>query len=410
MNDKHYQERPDAELMRQWRHELHQNPEIGFELPRTSAMVAKLLEGWGYEVTTGLAESGVVGRMSFGDPARGPVIGMRADMDALPITEATGLPYASTTPDAMHACGHDGHTAMLLGGAELMARRAAAGELVGNGTVVLIFQPAEEVGGSDSGAQRMIKEGLFEKFPCDAVFGIHNGPTEEEGHMHFRPGAFMCSSDTVTLRFKGSASHGATPHLARDAALAMSATVLALHSIVSRNLNPLDTGILSIGKLSSGTVFNVIPGEAELVLAVRALRPEVAARIHERIAEVTHAQAAAYGCTAEIVTDYGYPSVFNDPGMTSLATATAKRLFGEEMVEPEAEPVTASEDFAFYGLSCPSAFFILGNGVSGHRDGKPVGHVSVHNPHYDFNDKILPLGAEYWAGLAEDAFQQGALK
>lgn len=376
----------------------------------TSAFVAGKLREWGVGVQTGLGGTGVVGQIVIGDPSKGPRIGLRADMDALPMQEATGVPHASVFPGIMHACGHDGHTAMLLGAADLIQRRLATGELVGNGTVNFIFQPAEEVGGSDSGASRMIQDGVFERFPCDALFGIHNGPTEQEGVMYFREGPFMCGSDLVTIVFNGSSSHGATPHLARNAGLAMCATVLALHSITSQSVDPLETAILSIGQISSGRFFNVIPDRGEIRASVRFLNPETRALLHERIRTIATAQAQAFGCTAEIRIEPGYPGVINDPTLTALAMEVAEDLLGPACVVRNTRPVTASEDFAILQQHVPGTFFLIGNGAAGFSGGQPIGACSVHNPHYDFNDNILPVGAEFWAALVGRTIQQGDLK
>lgn len=395
--------------MRAWRQHFHQYPEIGHDTPETSGFVAEKLRSWGYDVTPGVGGHGVVATLTFGD-GTGPSIGLRADMDALPMQEMTGLPHASQVPGRMHACGHDGHTAMLLGGADLIARRYKSGELQGNGRVVLIFQPAEEVGGGDSGAVRMIKDDLFERFPCDAVYGIHNDPVSPEGIVSLREGPYMFSSDTVEILISGLSSHGATPHLANDASLAMAAVLMGLHTITSQSINPLDRCILTVGIAEAGNVFNVIPSQARIVLSVRTMSKDVSAQIHGRIAEIAKAQASAYGCSAEVNTQYGNPPVVNDTAVTQQATATALRLFGDSMVNPKGTYITASEDFAFYGQERPSSFLIIGNGACGHRDGKNIGQVSVHSPYYDFNDNILPIGAVFWAGLIEDILQQGESK
>lgn len=401
------QERPDFDAMRDWRRHIHQNPELGFEEHQTSAFVAERLESFGLSVTRGLGGTGVVAQIVVGDPDKGPRLALRADMDALPMQEQTGLQYASNIAGKMHACGHDGHTAMLLGGADLIARRVRAGEITGNGTVTFIFQPAEEVGGSDSGAQRMIADGLFQKFPTDEVYGIHNGPTEDEGRMYFREGPFMCSSDKLEIVIRGAASHGATPHLAKDASLAMASTIMALHSIVSQNVPPLETAIFNVGQVSAGTVFNVIPSEARITACIRVFNPETAELVHRRIKDVVSAQAQAFGCAGEVIVDYGYPSLVNEPQTLAAAVATATRLFGADRVVTEASRVTASEDFAFYLNHCDGSFFLIGNGDNGYCDGKPIGPCSVHSPYFDFNDNNLTVGAAFWAGLVEDKFQQG---
>jgi hippurate hydrolase len=391
---------PDAQAMAEWRHAIHRHPELGFEETRTSALVAERLAAWGYEVTSGLAATGVVGRLRWGRHEDGLRLGLRADMDALPIEEATGLPWASTVPGKMHACGHDGHTAMLLGAAQALARDAAAGRLGPAGTLHLIFQPAEELGGG-GGARRMIEEGLFECFPCDAIFAMHNYPGMPTGHFYFRTGPFMASSDKVLIRFVGKGGHGAMPHLAVDPTLPAAATVLALQSIVGRNIDPVkDTAVISVGRLAAGKTYNVIPETAELELSVRALDPAIREQLQARILATAEGQAAAYGARAEVSYEHGYPVLVNSEAETRFAVEAARAAFGADRVDADALPLAGSEDFAYMLQRVPGCYLMVGNGDNGHSGGTPSGPCSVHNPHFDFNDSCLPIGATYWTALA----------
>lgn len=388
---------PDEAAMRQWRHTIHQHPELGFHEFATSRLVAERLGAWGFEVHAGIAATGVVGVLRWGEG--GPRLGLRADMDALPVQEATGLPWASRTPGQMHACGHDGHTAILLGAAELFGRLHRSGRLPGAGTLNLIFQPAEELGGG-GGAKRMIDEGLFERFPCDAVFALHNYPGVPTGHFRFRTGAFMASSDKVLIRFDGRGGHGALPHLAVDPTLPAAATVLALQSIVGRNVDPVDMAVISVGRIAAGRSYNVIPETAELELSVRALRPEVRDRLEARIRELVGAQAAAFGATGTVDYARGYPVLVNAAEQTRLAVEVARGLAGAERVIEDAPPVSGSEDFAFMLEQVPGCYLLIGNGDNGFCGGEHLGPCSVHNPHYDFNDACLAPGAAFWVALA----------
>ena len=393
----------DAEQMKVWRHAIHRNPELGFEEHATSALVAEQLRAWGYEVHTGIAITGVVGVLRVGDRS-GPRIGLRADMDAIPVQEMTGLPWASVNPGKMHGCGHDGHTAMLLGAARALASRASNGELSGNGTLVLIFQPAEELGGG-GGARRMIDEGLFERFPCDAIFGMHNFPGIPVGEVHVRPGAFMASSDKVLIRFVGRGGHGGMPHMAVDPTLPAAATVLGLQSIVGRNVNPNLAAVISVGRMQAGSAYNVIAESAELELSVRTLDAEVRDLVERRIRELADNQARAYGCSTEIRYERGYPVLINAAAQTAFAVAVARKTFGADHVVDDTQPLTGSEDFAFLLEQVPGCYLLVGNGDNGHADGKWAGGCMVHNPHYDFNDACLAVGARLWIGLVEQYFQ-----
>jgi hippurate hydrolase len=366
------------------RHEIHAHPELGFEEFVTSDLVAQRLTEWGYEVHRGLGGTGVVGTLKVGDGERR--LGLRADMDALPIHEATGLDYASRIPGKMHACGHDGHTAMLLAAAKHLAQSRSF-----NGTLHLIFQPAEEGLG---GAKRMLDEGLFERFPCDAVFAMHNMPGFPTGKLGFRAGPFMASSDTVVIDIDGRGGHGAVPHKAIDPVVVCANVVLALQTIVSRNVPPLDMAIVTVGAIHSGDAPNVIPQTAQMKLSVRALRPEVRDLLQERITALVHAQASAYGATARIDYQRRYPVLVNDEAMTTFAQGVARDWLGEDGLIGEMAPLTGSEDFSFLLERCAGSYLIIGNG-----DGE--GGCMVHNPGYDFNDDCLATGAAYWVQLAE---------
>jgi hippurate hydrolase len=374
--------------MRDIRHQIHQNPELGFEEVATSDLVAERLARWGYTVHRGLGKTGVVGTLKVGDgPKR---LGIRADMDALPIEETNGRPWASKVLGKMHACGHDGHTTMLLGA----ARHLAATQNF-NGTLHLIFQPAEEGMG---GARVMIEDGFFEQFPCDAVFALHNMPGLAAGKLGFISGPAMASSDTAVITVTGQGGHGAMPHLAVDPVVAASAIVMALQAIVSRNVPPLDMAIITVGAFHAGTTFNVIPEKAELKLTIRALRPSVRDQLQQRITEVAQAQAAVYGATAQVHYERRYPVLVNDAAMTDFARQVALDWVGDDGVLPHLQPLTGSEDFAFFLEKCQGSYLLLGNGTG---QGIGEGGCMVHNPNYDFNDRCLGTGASYWARLTE---------
>ena len=366
------------------RHAIHAHPELGFEEFVTSDLVAERLAQWGYEVHRGLGGTGVVGTLKVGTGKQR--LGLRADMDALPIQEDTGLDYASRVPGKMHACGHDGHTAMLLAAARHLAQSRSF-----DGTLHLIFQPAEEGLG---GAKRMLDEGLFERFPCDAVFAMHNMPGFPTGKLGFRPGPFMASSDTVIIDIDGRGGHGAVPHKAIDPVVVCANVVLALQTIVSRNVPPLDMAIVTVGAIHAGEAPNVIPQTAQMRLSVRALRPEVRDLLEERITTLVHAQASAYGATARIDYQRRYPVLVNDAEMTAFAQDVAREWLGEDGLIDDLAPLTGSEDFSFLLDQCAGSYLIIGNG-----DGE--GGCMVHNPGYDFNDDCLATGASYWVKLAE---------
>ncbi len=381
----------DAE-MRDTRHAIHANPELGFEEQATSDLVAERLQRWGYEVHRGLGKTGVVGTLVCGDGKKS--IGIRADMDALPITETppagSQRPWASRVLGKMHACGNDGHTAILLGAARHLAASRAF-----NGTLHVVFQPAEEGLG---GARVMIEDGFFERFPCDAMFALHNMPGHPAGHLGFISGPAMASSDTATITVRGKGGHGAVPQLAVDPVVAASSIVMALQTIVSRNVPPLDMGIITVGAFQSGTTYNVIPETAELKLTIRALRPQVRDQLERRIHEVVQAQAAVYGATAEILYERRYPVLVNDAEATAFARQVAVDWVGEAGIIPNLQPLTGSEDFAFFLEKCKGSYLLLGNGTG---QGAGEGGCMVHNPGYDFNDACLGTGASYWVRLVQ---------
>jgi hippurate hydrolase len=370
----------------QLRRDIHRHPELAFEEHRTSDLVAAKLQSWGYQVHRGLGGTGVVGTLQRGSSER--KLGIRADMDALPIQEATGAEWASTRQGLMHACGHDGHTAMLLAAAKAIAQ---APEF--DGTLNLIFQPAEEGGG---GAVRMMDDGLFEHHPCDAVFAMHNMPGMPVGHLVFRDGAAMASSDYATIRIHGTGGHGAMPHRAADPLVAAASIVMALQTIVSRNVDPLHTAVVTVGALHAGQANNVIPALATLELSVRALDPQVRQLLEQRIKALVTAQAESFGVRAEVQWRQGYCVLVNHAAQTEFARQVALDLVGPERVTLNGPQLTGSEDFAFMLEKVPGSYLLIGNG-----DGDSAGACMVHNPAYDFNDENIATGSAYWIALVK---------
>ncbi|MFC3532956.1 M20 aminoacylase family protein [Vogesella facilis] len=370
------------------RRDLHQHPELSFQEVRTAGIVAGLLAGWGYTVTTGIAGTGVVGSLRRG--SGGKRLGIRADMDALPIHEATGLPYASVNAGVMHACGHDGHTAILLAAARYLAE---GGQF--DGTLHLIFQPAEETG---AGAQRMIDEGLFQRFPCDAVFGLHNWPGVESGHVGCVCGPAMASVDQAHITVHGQGGHGAEPQHAVDPVVVSAHLITALQTVVSRNVPPLDMGVVTVGAIHGGAASNVIPDSVALKLTARAFRPEVRQLLAERVPALARAQAESFGARAEVDYRLGFPPVVNHAAETEFARQVAIDTLGAAQVPADFRPRTASEDFAFMLQARPGSYLFFGNGDS----------APLHNPRYDFNDALIPLAASYWASLTERYLQADA--
>ena len=363
------------------RRDLHRHPELAWNERRTAAVVAERLEEWGYRVTTGIGGTGVVGSLTRGDGAR--AIGIRADMDALPIEEASGVDYASGTKGRMHACGHDGHTAILLAAARYLAEH---GDF--SGTVHLIFQPAEEIG---QGARAMIADGLFDRFPCDAVFGLHNWPGLPAGKLGFVDGPAMASVDWIGIRIVGKGGHGAAPHETIDPVVVAAHLVTALQSIVARNVAPLDTGVVTVGSIHGGEAANVIPDSVDLTLTTRSFRSEVRETLLRRVQALAHTIAEGFGAHAEVELKRGFPSVVNHPAETAFARQVARDLLGEEALIADLSPRTASEDFAFMLEARPGSFLFVGTG-----DGEPL-----HSPRYRFNDDVIAPAAAFWARLAE---------
>ncbi|AML58637.1 M20 aminoacylase family protein [Serratia rubidaea] len=374
---------PLEEELTALRRHLHQHPELSNVEQQTAALVADKLRQWGYQVTTGIGGYGVVGTLQVGDG--GKRLALRADMDALPIEESGDHAYRSRQPGVMHACGHDGHTAMLLGAARYLAQSRSF-----SGTLHLVFQPAEEVG-SNSGAQRMIADGLFERFPCDAIFGMHNHPGYPAGTMMFRSGPFMAACDTITITLHGKGGHAARPHLAVDPLVAASSLVMALQTVVARNIDPTEAAVVTIGSLHAGHAANVIPQSATMELSVRSFNPQVREQLKQRISELAQQHAAGYGARAEVDILPGYPVLINHPQETEFARQVATELLGEQQVVAPFPAIAGSEDFAYYLQQRPGCFMRLGNGDS----------AMLHNAAYDFNDANLTVGAAYWARLTE---------
>lgn len=369
--------------LREARQHLHKFPELSFQEKSTAQWVGDRLESWGYRVTRHVGGHGLVASLSNGE---GRGIALRADMDALPIHEETGRPYASAHAGTMHACGHDGHTAMLMGAAQQLAKTRQF-----QGTVHLVFQPAEEAG-QNSGAQQMIADGLFERFPCDAIFGMHNHPGAAQGTFMFGKGAFMSASDTCRIKVIGRGGHAARPHQAVDPVMIAGSLIMALQTVVSRNIDPTQTAVVTIGSVHAGQATNVIPEFATLGLSIRSFSPEVRNRLQERITHLVRDQVSSYGGEVEIEYERGYPVVINSEAETDFARQVAEELVGPEQVVFPFGPVTGSEDFAYYLQHKPGSFLRLGNGLDS---------VMLHNAKYDFNDANLSVGAAYWTRLVE---------
>ena len=374
------------EELREIRHQIHENPELGLQEFKTSALVAEKLRQWGYKVEQGLATTGVVATLKVGDGEKS--IGLRADMDALPIYENSGKPWASKHPGLMHACGHDGHTTILLGAARYFAETRRF-----NGTLRLIFQPAEEM---INGGEIMVKEGLFDRFPCDVIFGMHNMPGLPVGKFFFQPGALMASMDQFHITVRGCGGHGAIPHKAIDPVLVAAHITTALQSIVSRNVDPLEAAVITVGSIVAGEATNVIPDSAEMKISVRSLSRDTRQLLLTRIPALAQAQAASFGATAEVTHVNGTPVLVNDEEMARFAWQVACKTFGEDRAEFGIKPLMGSEDFSFMLEAQPKGGFMLfGNGDVGE------GSCMVHNPGYDFNDASLVPASSYWGALVE---------
>jgi len=376
--------------MRDWRHDIHRHPETAFEETRTSAFVAAKLAEFGVEVHTGLAGTGVVGTIQ-GRRDNGRAIGLRADMDALHLEERNAFPHRSAHTGKMHGCGHDGHTTMLLGAAKVLAERRDF-----EGRVHVIFQPAEE---NEGGGRVMVEEGLFKRFPVEGVYGLHNFPGLALGRFAVRPGPMMASYDIFELILKGKGAHGGLPHQSIDPVVMSAQVVLALQSIASRITDPVDSVVVSITQIQGGATWNVIPEEVMLRGTVRALQPEARDAVEPLMRRIAENTCAAQGGSLAMRYERRYPPIVNHARETDIASAAARRIAGESGVDSMCKPIMASEDFAFMLNARPGAYLLVGNG-----DTPPV-----HNPHYDFNDALLPIGASYWLALVDSILSPGAV-
>jgi hippurate hydrolase len=382
----------DAAAIASIRRDIHAHPELCFEENRTADLVAKCLADWGLPFHRGLGRTGVVGIVKNGSSPR--AVGLRADMDALPMTEHNRFDHASRHPGKMHACGHDGHTAMLLAAAKYLARHRRF-----DGTVYLIFQPAEEGGG---GANEMIVDGLFEKFPMEAVFGAHNWPGLAVGQFALNPGPMMASGSNFRLVVRGKGSHAALAYLGVDPVPIACQIVLAWQTIVTRNLRALESAVISATMIHAGEATNVIPDSAEIQGTVRTLSDDAVALIERRMGEVAEHLCAAHGARCEFEFMRGYPVTVNHPAETEFVRGVLADLVGAANVRPF-EPTMGSEDFSYFLQARPGCYFMIGNGDGTHRpSGHGEGPCTLHNPTYDFNDELIPLGATGWVRLAEE--------
>ncbi|MFC5431958.1 M20 aminoacylase family protein [Paraburkholderia denitrificans] len=373
------------------RRTIHAHPELRYEETSTSDLVASTLAGWGIDVHRGMGKTGVVGVLKRGNGTRS--VGLRADMDALPIHELNTFEHRSRNEGKMHACGHDGHMAMLLGAARYLAKHGQF-----DGTVVFIFQPAEEGG---AGAKAMIEDGLFERFPVDAVFGIHNWPGMPAGHFGVTEGPIMASSNEFRIDIKGVGSHAALPHYGHDPVFTAVQIANALQSIITRNKKPLDTAVLSITQIHAGDAVNVVPNDAWLAGTVRTFTTDTLDLIESRLRKIVASTAEAYDCTAEVTFHRNYPPTVNSSKETQFAAEVMREIVGEDRVNASVEPTMGAEDFSFMLIEKPGCYAFLGNGDGGHRDaGHGAGPCMLHNASYDFNDQLLPVGSSYWVQLA----------
>lgn len=369
-----------------WRHDFHQNPELGNQETRTSRLVAERLEAMGIEVVRGIGGTGVVGVIQGRGADTGQAIGLRADMDALPITEATGLDYASQNPGVMHACGHDGHTTMLLGAAQILAETRNF-----SGKVYVIFQPAEEGGG---GAEKMVKDGLFQRFPMQAVFGLHNEPGLPVGQMSLCQGATMASADTFTMTITGRGGHAALPHLANDPVVIAGQFIVAVQGLVSRSTDAQQSAVISICQFEAGHAANVIPREVHLGGTIRTLDADVRKQTVAAFERLAQGLTQGYGAQVAIEwTDSSCPVTFNDPRHHDVSVRAAEAVVGAERLNAAAAPMMASEDFAFMLDEVAGSYIFMGNG-----DG-----AGVHEPDYQFCDEAMPVGVSYFVKLTEEA-------
>jgi amidohydrolase len=373
-----------ADEVAAWRRDFHENPELLFDVHRTAGIVAEKLKSFGCdEVVTGLGRTGVVGVIKGRSNNSGKVIGLRADMDALPIEEATNVPHKSKVPGKMHACGHDGHTAMLLGAAKYLAETRNF-----DGTAVVIFQPAEEGGG---GGNEMLKDGLMERFGVHEVYGMHNMPGIPVGQFAIRPGPMMAAADRFTIHIEGKGGHAARPHDCIDPVVVSAHVITALQTVASRSVDPLDSVVVSVCTVKAGDAFNVIPQTAMLLGTVRTLSPDVRDLAETRIRAIVENVCAAFGAKAEIDYDRGYPVTMNDPDKTEFMANVARAVSGENAVDTTVLPLMGAEDFSYMLEQRPGAYIFLGNGNT----------AGVHHPAYDFNDEASPYGVSLWAKIVE---------
>jgi amidohydrolase len=371
--------------IKEWRRDFHAHPELRYDVHRTAGSVAEKLKSFGCdEVVPGIGRTGVVGVIRGRKPGN-KVVGLRADMDALPLEEETGLPYKSTVPGKMHACGHDGHTAMLLGAAKYLAETRNFA-----GTAIVIFQPAEEGG---AGALAMVKDGLISRFGIQEVYGMHNYPGLPIGQFAIRPGPIMAAADHLQIEIEGKGGHAARPHLSIDTILVGAQMISQLQSIVARNIDPLESAVVSVCMFQAGHTDNVIPQHALLRGTARSLTPAVRELLHKRIGEVVEGTARLYGASAKVTYTNGYPVVVNHERETAFAADVAREISGKDKVNIDVPPVMGAEDFAFMLAERPGAFIFVGNGDS----------AGLHHPAYDFNDETIPVGTSYWVRLAETA-------
>ncbi|MGO4378828.1 M20 aminoacylase family protein [Pseudoduganella sp. RAF53_2] len=380
--------------LQQIRRDLHAHPELCYEEKRTSDVVAAKLTEWGIPVIRGMGQTGVVGIIKNGTSER--AIGLRADMDALPMQEINTFPHASQHAGKMHACGHDGHTAMLLGAAHHLARHRNF-----DGTVYLVFQPAEEGG---AGARKMMEDGLFERCPMDAIYGMHNWPGAAAGTLSVCEGPMMASSNEFHVTVRGKGAHAAQPHKGIDPIMVAVNIAQAWQTIITRNKSPLDTAVISITQIHSGSATNVIPDEAQLVGTVRTFTTEVLDMIEKRMQALAENIGTAFDAQVDFVFKRNYPPLVNHAKETAFAVEVAKAMVGADKVDDKVEPTMGAEDFAFFLQEKPGCYLFIGNGEGDHRDGgHGLGPCVLHNASYDFNDKLLPIGASYWVHLAEAA-------
>ena len=374
------------------RRDIHAHPELRFEEHRTATVVAEKLSAWGYEVTTGIGGTGLVGTLRRGTSTR--ALGLRADMDALPLQERNTFAHRSQHPGKMHACGHDGHTAMLLAAAKYLSRHPGF-----DGIVNLIFQPGEEGG---AGARKMIEDGLFTRFPCDAVFGAHNWPGMKVGQFGITAGPMMGSSNEFEITLTGKGAHAALPHNGADPVLTATHLVQALQSIITRNKKPIDAAVLSVTEIHAGDATNIIPDSAIIRGTVRTFSIEVLDLIESRMKAIVEQLPLAFGVTGVLDFVRNYPPTINDPEQTEFAVSVMRDIVGDDNVVYPIEPTMGAEDFAFMLLERPGCYIFIGNGDGGHRDpGHGMGPCMLHNPSYDFNDELIPIGATLWTRLVE---------